>query len=96
MGIHQGIELVGKGGNVRTVSGELARRKGEPDAKYFNGTLDAVFVNARQHAIHTTAILDDENHLKLTYSDWPVWDRKTGRYLGGRSVKEDWTRSATR
>ena len=85
------LKLVGKSDNLRKVYGKLSRR----NAKSFAGTLDVLFwADWKQRTIHVTAILDDENHLKLTYSDWPEWNGRTRRYQT-RLLKEDWERLAT-
>lgn len=90
------IELIGNGGNVRAVSGELSRRKGEPDSKYF-GTLEVTFSrDGKRRTIRSTAILNDENQLRFTYLDWPVWHPQTGKIMGHEPTMEDWTRSAAR
>ena len=92
------IKLIGNSGNVRKVFGKLSRRKGKPDAKLFEGTLDAVFLfDGKQRTLHTIAILDDENDLKFTYSDWPyVVPGRKGPHVVNKPLKEDWARLAVR
>ena len=91
------VEMVGPSINLRKVFGKLSRRKGNLDQKVFEGTLDTVFsFDGKPHNLHTIMIVEDENHLKFRFPDWPtpITGKKTWR-IEYRLLKEDWTRSPT-
>ena len=90
------VELIGPGINIRAVYGKLSRTGGKPDAKHFNGTLDVTFLpDGIQRAIDTRVSVEDANHLKFTYLNWPtrVYSRKFGWRIEPKLRNEDWTRS---
>jgi hypothetical protein len=78
---------------LRSFSGELTRRDGDPDPESLTGTLDAVFkMDARtQHPIRVTATLTDEDHLRLKCSNWPLRNNR-GKNLAPQTLNETWTR----
>jgi hypothetical protein len=79
---------------LREFTGKLIRRDEKPESKSLTGTLDVVFrVDApRKYAIRVTATFDDQNHLRLRCSDWPVWNNN-GRNIGKKVLNESWNRS---
>ena len=86
------VELVGNSTTVRKVYGKLKRREGRPDAKFFSGELDAVFLfDGKQHTLHTIMSVEDENHLKFRFADFPtpVFGPKTGWRIEYKPLRED-------
>ena len=89
------VELIGKGTNISKVYGKVSRIGGKPDAKHFNGTLDVTFASdGIQRAIDTRVSVEDANHLKFTYTNWPtsVYHNRTGWRIERKLRNEDWTR----
>lgn len=78
---------------LQEFSGKLSRGDKGPDSKSLTGILNAVFIvdAPRRYAIHVTATLDDQDHLRLRCADWPVWNNR-GNNLGTRTLNETWTR----
>jgi hypothetical protein len=87
------ISLKARTRTLLEFNGKLTRRNGESDSKHFEGSLNAVFAgDSKQHVLRTTATLDDADHLRLRFPDWPIYDKR-GKLLGERPYSETLTRS---
>jgi formylglycine-generating enzyme required for sulfatase activity len=87
------VSLLSSTRTLREFTGKLTRRNEQADSKFFDGTLDVMFAgSSRRDALRTTATLDDADHLRLRFTDWPTYDRK-GKRLGERVYSEVLMRS---
>jgi hypothetical protein len=87
------IQLIPNGGNLLAGFGKLSRcRIDGPNAtKKFDGTLDVTFAfDGKQRTLHTTASVEDDDHLKFRFSDWPYLTPKGKIVL--RPMQQNWTR----
>jgi hypothetical protein len=87
------VSLLSSTRTLREFTGKLTRRNEQTDSKFFDGMLDVMFVgSSRRDALRTAAVLDDADHLRLRFTDWPTYDRK-GKRLGERFYSEVLMRS---
>ena len=86
------VKLISSG-FLQEFSGKLARGEKGTASKVLTGTLDAVFSPdaPKRYAILVRAAIADQDHLRISCSDWPVWNNR-GKKIGTKTLSETWMR----
>jgi hypothetical protein len=86
------VNLISSSVPIHKFYGRLTRSAEGADSKSLKGIVDVVGPDAPRHyPVHVNATLDDQDHLRVECSDWPVWNN-AGGYGGMMPVTETWTR----